>query len=140
MTLAALLAASALCFGGTPDGSTAITLTGTDAHQMAQSTARFLAERFPPAASTLLVVGADRCGGRDTYTPALMASLRASGFALATDREASPEAHSVKYHVTGGWQDSVILRLEIDNRETAQVFVRARDGVLREAGPLTVKE
>lgn len=140
MTLVTLLAASVLCFGGTPDGSTAITLTGADAHQMAQSTARFLAERFPPAASTLLVVGTDGCGRRDTYTPALIATLRASGFALASERDASPEAHSVKYHVTGGWQDSVILRLEIDNRETAQVFVRARDGVLREAGPLTVKE
>lgn len=142
MALAALVAAGGLCLfgmGGTPGGSTAIPLEPQDAAVMASATTAFLAERFPAAASTLLVAGPERCG-KDPYAAALDAALRQVGFAIASHREVSREAHEVRYHLTGGWENSLILRLVIDGRETSQLFVRDGQGVFRQAGPLTVKE
>lgn len=142
MTLAAFALASGLCalgLGGGSAGSTSIPLTAPDAESMALATTAFLAERLPPAATTLMVVPHDRCG-RDELSGALDSALRKAGFALATHPEVSREAHEVRYHLTGGWQDSLILRLSIDGRETTQLYVRNQHGQFRPAGPLTVKE
>lgn len=144
MGVAAIMAAASVCLfgvgGGPSDGSTAVPLATADANRMAEATTSFLAVQLPPAATTLYVVGPAGCDRRDTYTPALTTALRQAGYALAADVRLNPAAHVVKYHVTEGWQDSVILRLQLDNRETTQLFVRGPDGVLREAGPLTIKE
>ena len=142
MAIAALALAGGLCafgLGGGSAGSSSIPLNNPDADNMAQATTAFLAERLPPAATTLFVVPHDRCG-RDRLSAALDSELRKAGFALASHREVSREAHEVRYHLTGGWQDSIILRLSIDGRETTQLYVRDRDGEFRPAGPLTVKE
>lgn len=142
MTLAALVMAGGLCLfgmGGTPDGSTSIPLESQDAAVMASATTAFLSDRFPPAASTLLVAGPAQCG-KDAYASALDAALRQAGFAIASHRDVSREAHEVRYHLTEGWENALILRLEIDGRETTQLYVRDGQGVFRPAGPLTVKE
>lgn len=142
MAFAALALAGGLCLfgmGGTPGGSTSIPLAPHDAAVMAEATTAFLSERIPPAASTLMVVGREGCG-KDEYAPALDGALRKAGFAIASHQTVSPDAHVVRYHLTGGWEDSLILRLVIDGRETTQLYVRDGQGVFRPAGPLTVKE
>lgn len=141
--LAGMMVAAGLCvfgLGGTPNGSTAVPLHPNDAAQVARLTVEHLTERFPPAASTVLLVGPKDCGKGDTFTPALTGALRKAGFALASDRAVSRDAQEVRYHLTGGWQDSVILRLEVNNQSSAQLFSRSTDGVLREAGPRTVRQ
>jgi hypothetical protein len=144
MGTAALIAAASACIlgigEGTPNGSSAIQLPPADAGAVAQATTRLLVTQLPPAATTLYVVGTAGCSRGDTYTPALTASLRSAGFALASDARANPGARLVRYHVTEGWQGSVILRLQLDNRETTQLLSRDADGTLREAGQLTVRE
>lgn len=144
MALAGIVAASAVCLfgmGGTPGGSSAIPLPVHDAQSMATAAAAYLGERFPPASSTLLVVGTEGCSNnKDAFTPALDAALRRTGFGLASHKAISREAHEIRYHLTGGWENSLILRLIIDGQETTQLFVRDGQGVFRPAGPLTVKE
>ena len=142
MAIAALALAGGLCafgLGGGQVGSSSIPLKSPDAESIAAAATAFLAERLPPASTTLFVVPHDRCG-RDSLSTALDGELRRAGFALARHREVSREAHEVKYHLTGGWENSIILRLVIDGRETTQLYVRDGYGEFRPAGPLTVKE
>ena len=143
MALAAIFAAASMCLlgigGGPSDGSSAVPLPAADAAQMASATTAFLASQLPPANSVVILRETAGCARGDTYSPALVATLRNAGFGLAADGQASPGASVVRYHVSQPWEDSVLLRLQLNDRETTQLFTRGRDGVLREAGPLTVR-
>ena len=143
MSAAAIFLAASMCVlgvgGGPSDGSTAIPMPAADAARMAQATTALLAEQMPPANSVVILKDAAGCARGDTYSPALALSLRQAGFALAVDGQPTPGAHLVRYHVSAPWEDSVLLRVQLDNRETSQLFTRGLDGVLREAGPLSVR-
>lgn len=143
MAIAALFAAAGLCVlgvgGGPADGSTAVPLPPADATQVASATTAFLAERLPPANSVLLLAEPAGCARGDTYSPLLVSALRKAGFGLAVDAAVTPGANVVRYHVTQPWENSVLLRLQLNDRETTQLFTRGLDGVLRPAGPLSVR-
>lgn len=143
MAAVSIMTAAAVCLfgigGGTPGGSAAAPMPASDASRMAEATTSQLAATLPPAATTVLLVGTEGCARGDRYTPALTSALRRAGFGVVQDGHANPGARAVRYFVTQGWEDSMVLRLQVDDQETTQLFVRGLDGVLREAGPLSVR-
>ena len=112
--------------------------TPADARVLASGLAEFLAAWLPAAAMLALDPTPSGQDG-NALTPALIATLRARGFAIADDRKADkPGTHRVRYWVTP-LDNGDLVRLTVDGTEASRLFARNSDGTLQPAGPYTVR-
>lgn len=115
-------------------------LTDNDAAVLAGDTARHLADRLPPAKST--VVLDPPAGQSDVMTAALLAKLREAGYGVVeADRQAGPkqgEGTPVRYLVSP-LENGVVLRLQYLGIEASRFYPRTANGALLSSGPFTVR-
>jgi hypothetical protein len=110
-----------------------------DHARLAKLVTEGIAARLPAAATVLRLDPSPDVESRKLFTDAFTLALRRAGFALAWDAKVSPEAHPVSYAVTQLW-DGYVVRITLDQTSMTRAYLHDRDGVLRAAGPLTIKE
>jgi hypothetical protein len=98
-----------------------------------------LVARLPAAATMLRLDPSPDAMSRQLFADPFTLALRRAGFALAWDAKVSPDARWITYAVTPLW-DGYVVRLTLDRTTMTRAYLHDRDGVLRPAGPLTVKE
>lgn len=113
---------------------------GAAAGALVAALTAIVADRLPPASSTLVLVLVDAPdAAAGAFAAELTAGLRRAGFALTEPASAPPAAHRLRYRVTP-LGDAVLLRVQLDQVEAARLFRPNAAGELVAASPLTVRE
>lgn len=127
-------AAAVVGQGGALSQSAASPMALEQARELAQFATIETQLALPPAASTVLVAPVGRFTAKSEFNSELTAALRRAGYAIASDKTASPEAHRVAYSVRPAWSGYIVV-LQVDQIETSQLFLPGSDGSLAPAGP-----
>lgn len=110
-------------------------ISSTDAKELAQDMAEFLAKQFPAAKTTLDIQAAG-----NTFYPLFREQLTRRGFGVV---EVKPgmEKHGlfVRYRITQFYQ-GVLVRMEFDGKAPSRYYDRGQDGHLTLQSSYTLRE
>jgi len=137
--MAALVVGLCFSLGVGPGQAQAGPAEDADHTRLAALVAQGLIACLPAAATVLRLDPSPDPESRKLFADPFTLALRRAGFALAWDAKVSPDAHGLAYAVTPLW-DGYVVRLTLDQTTMTRAYLHDRDGVLRAAGPLTVKE
>ena len=130
-------------------------LQTADTELLAHAMTRYLHDRLPPAASTLILVAPPSMATPqagpgvptsmrvptpvDPLTRTLTQYLKTAGFALSTPEQKLPGAYRIQY-VVEPFNGGILLNMKIDGYSASQFFVRDTLGVLLPSSPFFVQE
>jgi hypothetical protein len=118
-------------------------ITAKTATKLAKSMATVMAHQMDPSTSTLYLAPSTTDSSASPLPQALSLALRKAGFALANALNQLPETKTLQYFVTPLAMDGkqgILVRMNIDGRETSSWFQQKRSGSLLAASAFTVKE
>ncbi|MDR3535208.1 MAG: TcpQ domain-containing protein [Acetobacteraceae bacterium] len=124
--------------GAQPGQSWAAGVSSADVSRLSGAIGDTIAASLPRAASTLVVRPAGGPAGGESGQ-IITATLRERGFALAPDKGEYPGGHVVTYNIAPVEQQSVLLRLDVDQAEMTCLFGRDVGGNLSGAGSCSVR-
>lgn len=110
----------------------------TDTAPLVAGITGFVGDHVPAGQSTLLLEPPPADQQANALTPALTTALRTRGYAIAADAKAAPAAHHVRYLVTP-LLNGLLVRVNIDQVEGSQFFVRDTAGQLVASAPMAVR-
>lgn len=118
-------------------------ITAKTAIKLAESMATAMAHQMEPSTSTIYLAPSMTDSTTSPLPQAFSQALRKAGFALASTPNQLPETKTLRYFVTPlalDGKQGILVRMNIDGRETSSWFQQKRSGSILAASAFTVKE